>query len=271
MGEVGADARDVAEGGRHRLDEPVLGPDPPFLTRPEPDVELVVVGPIGVGAVIGRSRLRDHHPHLREPEHPLTDLVDVGTRGFERDPDRQLDPQPQVALVQLGQELLAQQGECEQRYGQESRRAEDGRERVTHAPGEGPCVGPPQPTQQGALPIRRGPPKQEARQHRDEGEGQEERADHGQGDGHRHGPEQLSLDALEREDGHVHRHDDQDREGEGPCDFHRRVLHLAHHPVPGHPALAQVPHDVLGHDHGAVHDDPEVDGAERKEIGRDAP
>jgi len=47
------------------------------------------------------------------------------------------------------------------------------------------------------------------------------------------------------------------------------VLDLAHDAAAGDAALGQVAHDVLGHDHGAVHDDPEVDGAERQEVGGD--
>ena len=33
----------------------------------------------------------------------------------------------------------------------------------------------------------------------------------------------------------------------------------------------QLPEDVLDHYHGAVHDDSEIDGADREQVGRDVP
>ncbi|SRR6266446_10810112 len=78
------------------------------------------------------------------------------------------------------------------------------------------------------------------------------------------------LDPLERQDGHIDRHDDEHGEREGPRDLDGGVLHLANHAGPGRLVLGEVAHDVLGHDHRAVHDDPEVDGPEREQVGRNA-
>ena len=112
--------------------------------------------------------------------------------------------------------------------------------------------------------------EQEGGEDRDQRESQRECADHRQRDGDRHRPKELALDPLEGQDRHVDRHDDQDAEGERPRDLHGRVLHLANDLVSPHPALAEVPHDVFRHDHGAIHDDPEVDGAQGQQVGGNA-
>ena len=61
----------------------------------------------------------------------------------------------------------------------------------------------------------------------------------------------------------------QHREGQRTGDLDRRVLHLADDARAGWAALAQVAHDVLGHDDGAVDDDPEVDRAQREQVRGD--
>ena len=48
------------------------------------------------------------------------------------------------------------------------------------------------------------------------------------------------------------------------------MLGLTDDAVAGRAPLGEVAENVLGHDHGAVDDDAEVDRAERKQVGRDA-
>ena len=57
-------------------------------------------------------------------------------------------------------------------------------------------------------------PEEIVRQCRCHHEGREDRPEEREGDRERHGREHLSLDALEREDGQEHEHDDRDREHE---------------------------------------------------------
>ena len=111
--EVRRDAGDRRQAGRHLRDELVLVPDPPLVPRREPDVELGVVGAVRVGAVVGRAKLRDDHAHLWKHEQALADVVDVRPGALERDADRELDAEPEVPFVELGQKLLAEESERE--------------------------------------------------------------------------------------------------------------------------------------------------------------
>src|SRR5882762_917235 len=113
--EVGGDPGDVLDAPRHRLDQPVLVVDAPVAARSEPDVELGGVGAVDVGAVVRRAELGDHNADLGEGQQPLADVVDVRVGVLQRDADGELHAQPDIPLVQLGQELLAEQREGEQR------------------------------------------------------------------------------------------------------------------------------------------------------------
>ena len=137
------------------------------------------------------------------------------------------------------------------------------------APANGRRVRPTEPAEQRALTLARRPAEQEGGQHGDQREREQERPHDGHRDRHRHRPEELALDPLEGEDRHVHGHDDDDGERQRARDLERRVLDLAHDAVARRPPLGQVTEDVLGHDDGPVDDDPEVDGSQRKQVGRD--
>src|SRR5260370_660259 len=91
----------------HGCAELLLVRDPPLVAWLEPDVELVVVRPVGVGSGVGRTGLGVHDADLREAQHPLADLVAVRPRSLERDPDGRLTPDPHLPLTQLPQQLLA--------------------------------------------------------------------------------------------------------------------------------------------------------------------
>jgi len=68
--------------------------------------------------------------------------MNVGAGRLQGDTHGQLHPQPQISLVQLGEELLTEDGEEEQGKGEEAGGAEDGQERPAHAPVNGGGVGP---------------------------------------------------------------------------------------------------------------------------------
>src|SRR5882672_10582690 len=113
--EVRGDPRDGLDAPRHRLDQLVLVVDAPLVARFEPDVELGGVGAVDVGAVVRRAELGDHNADLGEGQQPLADVVDIRVGVLQRDTDGELHAQPDIPLVQLGQELLAEQREGEQR------------------------------------------------------------------------------------------------------------------------------------------------------------
>jgi len=82
-----------------------------------------------VRPIIGRPVLGDDDPCLGEPEQSLTDPMHVGLPCLQRDPNRKLHPQPQVALVQFGEKLLAEECEDEQRDAEQDCGGRDGDER----------------------------------------------------------------------------------------------------------------------------------------------
>ncbi len=123
--------------------------------------------------------------------------------------------------------------------------------------------------------------EQRAERRRDR-EGGDQSAGDGIGVGFRHRAKNMALDAAEREQGHECRDDDGGGEkdalahlgcrmrdeprfaaqpGRGALAMHDRRLET----FPGwlgHPA-----HDVFHHDHGCIHDQAEIDGADREQVG----
>ena len=84
--------------------------------------------------------------------------------------------------------------------------------------------------------------------------------------GHRR--EQLRLDPLEGEQREIGGDDDQGGEEDRPRNLQRGIARVVYGERLVRLGLA-TPQDGVGHDDGAVHDDPEIDGAKRQEIGRD--
>ena len=115
----------------------------------------------------------------------------------------------------------------------------------------------------------RGPLQECGAQRRHEREREHERAEEREDDGQRHRAEQLPLDALEREDRQVDDEDDQLAEHRRAPDLDRGLLHDLPHAAAGG-VLTEAPDGVLDHDHRAVDDEPEVDGAEAHQGPGDA-
>jgi hypothetical protein len=67
---------------------------------------------------LGCPNGHSHDSHLRELEQPVSDLPDVRSHCLDRDPDRELGPNPQVSFVQLREEFLSEQREHEKRTDQ---------------------------------------------------------------------------------------------------------------------------------------------------------
>ena len=107
----------------------------------------------------------------------------------------------------------------------------------------------------------------ERSQHRNQGQGKNQRADQGEGHRLRHGVKQLSRRPAQRVNRQISGENDRDRIKDGAIhilggrenDFVEVVLL----PFP----QRQFAVDVLDHHHGAVDDDAEIDGANGKQIG----
>ena len=104
-------------------------------------------------------------------------------------------------------------------------------------------------------------------QPRNQQQGHQQRTEQGESHGKSHRREQPVLDALEREQRQVGGDDHQDAEEDRPRHLERGVEQVTRRQRAFCIGLAH-PQDVFHHDDGAVHDDAEVDGAQRQQVGR---
>ena len=81
----------------------------PFAGRLQRREEFGVEQAGGVGAVVGAAVLRHHRFDLGTGADQLAHLVDVGVALLQRDGRRQRGADPQIALLELGQEFEAEQ------------------------------------------------------------------------------------------------------------------------------------------------------------------
>ena len=273
--EIGRDARDRRQARRHAGDERILVGEAPFAAWPQVDQRLEVVRPLRVGSVVRTSRLRDDVRHfgIRQQlaAHQALDLL----RGIERRGGRQCDRQPDVAFVQLWQELAAQPG-CQQQGERHGQRAEADRGAgVTEGEIENPAVAGLQPLEPGLVLLDQGAALDDERQQRrNQREGQQHGAQEGKSERQRHWREDLPLDTLEREDGHERKDDDRLRE-------QHRMGQVRHRPVEDVQALrahferrargkrfqGQAHHQRFDDHDGAVDDDAEIDCPEGYQVG----
>ena len=237
----------------------------PLRRRLQADEHLHHVEWLGIRAVLRTAGFRNRRRHLGHRSKRRPDLARHRHRLRHRDSRRQIDVDPDRALVELRQEL-----------GPDLRRERPAA--PTNAASATPITGfGASPTRQHrrvhalaapherVFPVRRRAPEQHVAQQRYKRQRDEERADERRRDGPRHRREDASLLALQREDRNVGDDDDEHREERRPADVGRRLEHrLA--PIGrgdvGRAALEQPPIHVLDDDHRAVDDDPEVHGAE---------
>jgi len=178
-------------------------------------------------------------------------------------------PHPQITLVQLGTGTPCRAARRRGARDHPDRRAQHRPPRAREAPAERGEVRPAEQRRSGLSRSAGRSAEEKAREHRDEGEGEDEGSDHREGDRHRHGPEQLALDPRNVRIGTYTVMMISTAKVSGRATSTARVLHLSRHPRAARAALGQPAHDVLGHDHRAVHDDPEVDRPQGEQVGRD--
>ena len=111
--------------------------------------------------------------------------------------------------------------------------------------------------------------KRIAGQDRRDEDREDERAQQGEGNRPRHRPEKPALYSLQSEDRQEGRDHHRLRIKHGTLHFVRRGADPVVHGEPAVLLPAQVADDVLDHHHGTVHDHPEIERAQREQVGGD--
>ena len=178
------------------------------------------------------------------------------------------DPVLDRPLLEGRHELRPQEREGGEACDEEQHGQAEEERLVAETPRQRPLVRGPDRAQEEGLVLAAGP-QEEARQRRDDGEGEDQGAEHGEAHGHGHRLEELALDARQGEERQEHDDDDQDREGDGVRHLARGLEDRRVPRAPVGPAKGDHAKAVLDHDHRAVHHhaDPDGEAAERHEVG----
>ena len=213
------------------------------------------------------AELTQDAPNLREGQQGVAHARhDELGRAVERDAGRKRGRHPQGPLVQLGQELGAEPREQPHADGQHGRGGGHDGAAVVQGPAERGAVHAQRRRLDRRLLAAGLPAQHEEAEQRNQREREDEGAHQGCADRVRHRREDATFHPLEREDRDVGDDDDEEREERRP----RHLLGGFEHGRAGLPATRdarQPMRHVLHHDHCPVDDDPEVDRAEREQVG----
>ncbi|OIQ81495.1 hypothetical protein GALL_367400 [mine drainage metagenome] len=255
----------------------------PGIKRLERYEEFRIEESRGIRAVIGSAVLRDHGFDfgigLDQVAHP----VDVGIAGFERDRRRHGHAYPQVAFLELGQELEPQAVGCQRRQRQQQQQATQGRGSVSERPFHQRLVCAPQAADDEGFdffhPLRQQQRGQGGRNRK----GGEQAAGNGIGIGRRHRPEDVAFDSRQGEQRHEAGDDDGGREQDGPVHLGRRVGDDAEFSAQAYGGaravqerfaemaycggFGKMPENILHHDDGCIDYQAEIDGAHGEQVG----
>src|SRR6185369_13737879 len=181
---------------------------------------------------------------------------------------------PEIAFLELRQEFGAEPHAQSAADHQEGDRDHGGHARVAYGELQDRLVDRAHPAHQPGLDLVHLLGQQQRRHHRRHGERGDHRAEQGVGVGTRHRAENLTLDALHGEQRDEGGDGDDHREEDGFVDFdccrEDAVQPVAHAGVfirMARRMMGEVAEDVLHHDHGAVDDNAEIDGADRQQVG----
>ena len=180
----------------------------PFADRLQRREEFGVEQAGGVGAVVGAAMLRHHRFHLGAAADQLAHLVDIGVAGLQRDGRRQGRANPEIALLELGQEFQPEQAAAHDGHDHEPDRARHHQLAVADRPVQHRHVEPMQQRHDpgfGFVHMRR---QDDRAQRRRDREGREQAAGQRIGIGPRHRPEDIALDAAQGEQRQERRDDD---------------------------------------------------------------
>ncbi len=249
----------------------------PFVLVLQDDHEVRGFGGHGVRGDLGAAGASHHLLHLRELQQDLLHLGVVGDALAERCALRQDAVEGEVALFQGGNELAAHACEQEDRADEERHGHTHGLDPVAQGEADDGIV-PLLETVHHAVAevgfVRRVARQHQRAHHGHIGEREQQGTQDGEADGDGHGAEHLALDAHQCEDGDVHDQDDDLAEGRARPDLagaHENLaVHLLAGKDPSLEARMQVVQGGLHDDHGAVHDQSEIDGTKRHQIAADA-
>ena len=165
-----------------------------------------------IGAVVGPADLADDLRDLGKRGQNDARLVHGGHALGRAGAGSQRAAHPDRAFIQVRQELRADDAAEAQKARQQQRahRHADGNVAMFDGPGRRMAVAIGEPAHHRVVPFARALGEEEARQHRREQHGEDQRAQ--QGERHRpgHGLEQTALDRLQRKDRQVRGDDDAD-------------------------------------------------------------
>ena len=264
------EAGHLRQGGRHLFDEVRLGPAPfPLGIRFQADAALDMRRGEGLGALVVAADLRHHVGHFVELLHPVAEFVRHQGGFLQGDARRRLHLDPDAALVESRQEVLAHRdGEHAHQHEDAPDEGEDPLGTEHRAGGEAFVF-----LRQGGHHLvvvdllRLAVERISKTRNQDQGHG--EGAQQGITHGVSHRGEELLLNALEGKERHVG-HDDDDRGEEDG---------LGHVRDPAYRAagiqrfirsvLPQFEQGLRHHDR-SIHQDTEIDGAQREEVRRNA-
>ncbi|MNX88083.1 hypothetical protein D3C86_1200410 [compost metagenome] len=259
--QINADARHLSELGSQRVDH-LVGAQRSLAPRLEVDEEHAVVA---LGAEGARAGARDDALDVGVGLDDLGDLLLVPHHLGEGDAGRCLGDAHQAARVLGRDEALGDGHEGPAREDHERQGGGEAGALVAHDPGQGPGVGPGEPVEEApsllmvlaaVRCVGRGGLQEAAGHHGREGQGDDARQQDGPRERQGELVEQTPDDAAHEQDGDEHSHQ-RDRHGEdGEADFLRTLQGRGQ----GLLALLHVPHDVLEHDDGVVHDEARREG-----------
>ena len=201
-------------------------------------------------------------------DHALASALHL-QRGVDADVRGAREVDHEVALVERRHEVGAHAAVGEGRADEQQSGRKGRQERTPQAGFQHGLIDPQQARMEEALAsaVPRGRFEKQVGEHGHEKHGHEQGGPQGHEDGDRHRVEELALDALERQDGHIDQHDDEQAEGDRLDHLGRRVEEERQ---PRAPVLLQPPQGVLDHHDGAVDEQAEVDGAQAHQARRDA-
>ena len=260
----------------HRLDQLRLGVNRPaprlVVVRFQPHVELVVEKPGRVRGIVGTPQLVGHRGHLRKAQQDVADLGRKLGRFLERDGVGRGGAHPQRAFIEVRHEFRADirnqhQGGAEDHQDQGHRD-----QPVAQAPSESLAVQvPADPFEDRHLGFVHVLAQEKGAQHGQQGQSAQQRAEQRERHGVGHGLEQPPRRPRQNVDRDVSGDDHRDGVEDGTLDVVRRRPDDVQQVVSLAVARRQLPEDVLHHHHRAIHDDSEINGADRQQVGRDMP
>jgi hypothetical protein len=251
----------------------------PLSERRERGEQLHVVEAGHVRAVVGPAELRDHGEDLgvlavlvgaRDARVLGTAAQDgahaahVLGRLLQRDARGHGGADPEIALLQLGHELAAEEREQEEHRGDGQEREHHGDERPLERRVEERVVDLLERADDHALLLLVILLHEAPREHGSQGQRHEDGAADREGVRVRHRREDDAGDAGHREQGEERDADDERRERHGARDLARGREHALRHAALS--VAAQVVEHVLHHDDGGVHDDAEVHRSDGDEV-----